>query len=167
MSGRVLSFKSYIGGADNVQMLEMFPSTQSQFTYNYGFNVSSYQFDADFQTIVVDTLTYDRVSGDPNFTDANIVGSFGSNTTIGGGFINTSDAANGNVKFTIPAQRYTGNIVPDARANVPITVVSFKWTDPTANTVTSHRWAVIERYEPDVTIGNPQLSTGFVPIPTS
>ena len=83
MSGRVLSFKSYIGGADNVQMLEMFPSTQSQFTYNYGFNVSSYQFDADFQTIVVDTLTYDRVSGDPNFTDANIVGSFGSNTTIG------------------------------------------------------------------------------------
>lgn len=167
MSGRVLSFKSYIGGADNVQMLEMFPSSQSQFTYDYGFDVSSYTFDADYQTIVVDTLTYDRVSGDPNFTESNVVGSFGSNTTIGSGFIDTTTAASGTVKFTIPSQRYTGNIIPDARANVPITVVSFKWTDPAANTTTSHRWAVIERYEPDVTIGNPQLSTGFTPIPTS
>ena len=167
MSGRVLSFKQYIGGADNVQMLEMFPSTQSQFTYNYGVDVSGYTFDADYQTIVVDTLTYSRDTGEPNFTESNIVGSFGSNTTIGSGFIDTSDAANGIIGLTIPSQRYTGNILPDARANVPITVVSFKWQETAANTTTSHRWAVIERYEPDVTIGNPTLDTNFVAIPTS
>ena len=167
MSGRVLSFKNYIGGADNVQMLEMFPSTQSQFTYNYDTNVSSYNFDADFQTIVVDTLAYDRVTGDPNFAESNVVGSFGSNTTIANSFIDTSSAASGEIKLTIPSQRYTGNILPDARANVPITVVSFKWTEPTSNVTTSHRWAIIERYEPDVTIGNPTLDSNFVAIPTS
>ena len=167
MSGRVLSFKNYIGGADNVQMLEMFPSTQSQFTYNYDTNVSSYNFDADFQTIVVDTLAYDRVTGDPNFAESNVVGSFGSNTTIANSFIDTSSAASGEITLTIPSQRYTGNILPDARANVPITVVSFKWTEPTSNVTTSHRWAIIERYEPDVTIGNPTLDSNFVAIPTS
>ena len=52
--------------------------------------------------------------------------------------------------------------MPDARANVPITVVGFKWTDPTANVTDSHRWAVIERYEPDVTPGNPRDEAGFI-----
>lgn len=161
MSGRLLDFKNYIGGADNVQVIEMFPSTQKEFTYNYGIDVSSYTFEADYQTIVVDTLAYDRATGDPSFADSTVVGYF-ANAEIGGGFIDTSGNASGEIKLTIPENRYTGNIIPDARANVPITVVAFKWTDTTANVTDSHRWAVVERYEPDVTPGNPRDEAGFI-----
>lgn len=162
MSGRLLDFKSYIGGADNVQVIEMFPTTQKTFTYNYGTDITNYTFEADYQTLVVDTLTYDRLTGDPNFTESNVIGYF-ANAEIGNANIVVTDAVAGTVDFTIPAQRYTGNITPSARTDVPITVVGFTWTDTgkTPNVVESHRWAVIERYEPDVPVGNVQLSAGF------
>jgi len=168
MSGRILDFKSYIGGADNVITQEMTPSTQKTFNYNYGQDVSAYTFAADMQTIVVDTLAYDRVTGDPNFADSNVLGSF-ANSEISSSNIVTTDAANGNIKFTIPANRYTGQMLPDARNNVPITVVSFRWTDTsvTPNITEQHRYAILERFEPDVTIGNPTLDGGYTAIPTS
>jgi len=163
MSGRLLDFKSYIGGADNVQVIEMFPSTQKTFTYNFGANVTSYTFEADYQTLVLDTVTYDRNTGNVNLTDANVVGYF-ANAEIGNANIVTTGAASGTIDFTIPKNRYTGNITPSARANVAVTVVGFKWTDTsvTPNTTDSHRWAVIERYEPDVTPGNPRDEAGFI-----
>jgi len=168
MAGRLLSFKDYIGGADNVQVIEMVPSTQKTFTYNYNADVSAYTFEADMQTIVVDTLSYDTATGNPNFTTSSVLGSF-ANAEIGSANISNAQAATGIIKFTIPSQRYTGNIIPDARANVPITVVSFKWTDTsvTPNVTESHRWAVLERYEPDVVIGDPTLDSGYTVIPTS
>ncbi len=165
MSGRLLDFKNYIGGADNVQVIEMFPSTQKTYEYNYGTDVSSYTFEADYQTIVVDTIAYDRVTGLPNFTDSTVTGYF-ANAEIGSGNIVTTDASTGVIKLTIPAQRYVGPLTPDARTDVAITVVSFKWTDTTVtpNVTDSHRWAIIERYEPDVSPGNPKLSNSFIPL---
>lgn len=165
MSGRVLDFKNYIGGADNVIVEEMFNSTQKAYTYNYGFDVTGYTFEADYQTIVVDTITYDRVTGDPNFTDSAVVGYF-ANAEVSNSFINTSSAASGLITFTIPSNRYTGNVIPDARSNVAITVVRFGWTDTTTtpNITDSHRYAIIERFEPDTTIGNPRDSAGFTSI---
>jgi len=76
MSGRLLDFSNYIGGADNVQVIEMFPSTQKTYEYDYGTDVSSYTFEADYQTIVVDSLAYDRVTGDPNFANSSGIGYF-------------------------------------------------------------------------------------------
>ena len=162
MSGRLLDFKQYLGGADNVQVIEMFPSTQKTFTYNFGTDVTSYTFEADYQTLVLDTVTYDRNTGNVNLTDATVVGYF-ANAEIGNANIVTTSAASGLIDFTIPKNRYTGNITPSARANVAVTVVGFKWTDTsvTPNTTDSHRWAVIERYEPDVTPGNPRDEAGF------
>ena len=136
MSGRLLDFKSYIGGSDNVITVEMFPSTQKSYSYDYGFDVSTYSFEADYQTLVLDTVSYDRATGDPNFTDTNITGFF-ANAEISGGNIDTTQAASGTVKLTIPAQRYTGSITPSARTNVPATVVSFKWTDPATSVTTA------------------------------
>lgn len=163
MSGRVLDFKSYLGGSDNVIIEEMFPSTQKTFTYDYGADVSSYTFEADYQTIVVDQLTYSTQTGEPNFTTSTVVGYF-ANAEIGAANIVTTDAASGRIDFTIPKNRYTGNIIPDARANVAITVVGFSWTNTgvTPNTTDGHRWAIIERYEPDVTPGNPRDEAGFI-----
>lgn len=148
-----------------MQVIEMFPSTQKTFVYNFGANVSGYTFESDYQTIVVDTLSYDRTTGEPNFTDSTVMGYF-ANSEIDANNIVTTGAASGEISLTIPSQRYTGPLTPDARTNVAITVASFKWTDTnvTPNTTDSHRWAIIERWEPDVAPGNPRLSASFTPL---
>lgn len=165
MSGRLLTFSQYLGGADNVKVEEMFPSTQKTFTYNYGASVTGYTFEADMQTIVIDTMTYNTNDGQPNFTSSNVLGYF-ANSEISGSNIITTQASAGLIDFTIPANRYTGPIVPNARENIAITVVAFKWTNGSATPTTtdSHRWAIIERYEPDVSVGNPTLSSTFIPL---
>jgi len=163
MSGRLLDFKAYLGGADNVQTVEAFPSTAQTYRYDFGGNIASYSFEVSTQTIVVDTLAYDRATGDPNFTDSIVVGYF-ANAEVGASNVNVVNPTLGTVDITIPENLYTGNIVPDARANVPINVVSVKWTDGsvTPNTTQSHRWARIMRWEPDVTPGNPRDEAGFI-----
>ena len=168
MSGRLLSFSNYVGGADNVQVIELFPSSQQTFTYDYNTSISGYTFAADQQTIIIDSMSYNVSDGQPNFTNANVSGSY-ANAEITAANIVVTNASTGLVNFTIPKNRYTGNIIPDARVNVPITVVSFRWTNTnvTPPTTDSHRWAVIERYEPDVVIGDPTLGAGFTAIPTS
>lgn len=166
MAGRLLSFKDYLGGADNVQVIEMFPRNQKTFQYNFGGDdVSGYTFTADYQTLVVDTVAYDRVTGDINFADSSITGYFGTATTINPAtYIDDSSASSGFVNFTIPENRYTGPITPDARNNVVLTVVSFQWeTDDAFITQKEmHRWAVVERWEPGVSPGDPTLQSTFV-----
>jgi hypothetical protein len=162
MSGRVLDFKAYLGGADNVQIKEDFPSSATTYRYDYGGNIANYSFELSSQTIVIDTLAYDRNTGEPNFSNATVVGYF-ANTEIDAANVNVVSTVNGTVDITIPSQLYTGNIVPDARANVPINVVSVKWTDAglSPTNTQSHRWAIIQRWEPDVTPGNPRDEAGF------
>ena len=168
MSGRLLSFSNYVGGADNVQVIELFPSSQQTFTYNFNTNITGYTFAADYQTIIIDAMAYNINDGQPNFATSIVTGSY-ANSEITAANIVVTNASTGLVNFTIPKNRYTGNIIPDARANVPITVVSFRWTNTnvTPPTTDSHRWAVIERYEPDVVIGDPTLGAGYTVIPTS
>ena len=166
MAGRVLSFKDYIGGSDNVQVVEMLPQHQRTFSYDYGANVSAYTFDANYSTVVLDTVTYDRVTGDPNFTETAVVGYLGntSYTIDANTYIDTSTASAGVINFTIPANRYTGWIYPDARANVVMTIVEFAWTDTSVspNTTDSHRWGIIERYTADVVAGNPRSANNSI-----
>lgn len=166
MAGRVLSFKDYIGGADNVQIVEMLPDQSQRYQYNYGSNVSSYNFEVDYQTVVIDTVTYDRVTGDPNFTESNVVGYLGNTSTSVNvsTYVGTTSAASGLIDFTIPPNRYTGLIYPDARANVVMTIMEFAWTDTsvTPNTTDSHRWGIIERYSPDAVPGNPRSANNTV-----
>ena len=54
---------------------------------------------------------------------------------------------------------YTGPIIPDARQNVPITVVALTWQDDsTPVQINTHRFALIQSWEPDVVVGDPILS---------
>ena len=76
MSGRVLSIANYLKGADNVQMEEVFKDTAKTFRYDYGSSIANYNFELSYQTIVVDSMTYDRTSGLPNFTDSKVIGYF-------------------------------------------------------------------------------------------
>lgn len=161
MSG-VLSFSDYLGGPDNIQAEQIFPSTQRTYQYNFNQNITGWSFELDSQTLVINPVTYDR-NGVPNFSSSLVIGSFAKqelpvdNTTI-----NVVNATTGLVNITIPGNLYTGAIIPDARKNVPVTIVGVTFT--TADTppqTNTHRWAFIQCYEPDVTIGNPVSEAGF------
>ena len=158
MAGRVLSFKDYIGGADNVQVVEMLPKQAKKYVYDFGTDVSTYNFLVDFSTVVLSNVTYDRVTGDPNFTETLVKGYLGptKSTVDPATYVDTTNAATGLVNFTIPPDRYLGSIYPDARTNVVMTIMEFAWTtNDTPPQTDSHRWAIIERYTADVVAGDP------------
>lgn len=163
MSGRLLSFENYIGGADDVQVIEKFPSEQKTFTYDFGLDITNYDFELDAQTIVVDTLSYNVSDGNPNFTSSTVLGYF-ANIDVGAANVSNRNNSAGTVNITMPSNLYSGNIIPDARSNVPITVFSVSWTNTgvTPNVTEAHRWAVLERYKPgDTAIGDSTESAGF------
>jgi hypothetical protein len=169
MSGRLLDFSQFLGGADDVKVIEMFPRDRKAFTYNFGSNVSSYTFSGDYQTILLDTVTYDRITGLPNFTDTTVIGYFTNtaNLTVGtGNFdISNASASTGFVKLTIPENRYTGNVIPNARNYVPCTVLSFEWQDnSTPAQKQRHRYCILERFDPQVgkVPGDPRNETNYV-----
>ena len=96
-----------------------------------------------------------------------IIGSFAKQEMsdfAGGAYVPTAfNTAVGTVRVTHPNGMYTGGIVPDARANVPIVVVSFTWTDASSpiTNISSHRYALLQAWEPDVTIGDPVDEAGY------
>ena len=69
MAAGVLNFSQYLGGADNIQIEQIFPSTQRTLQYNFSQNITGWTFSLDHQTIVVDTMSFDRNTGEPNFAD--------------------------------------------------------------------------------------------------
>jgi hypothetical protein len=165
MSGRLLSFKDYIGSANNVQVIELFPRSQKSFVYDFDSDVSSYEFSADYQSILLSDVTYDRVTGDPNFAETTVSGYFTNTANVSPSNINNASASTGLVTLTIPENRYTGNVLPNARANVVMTVLSFQWTtDDTPVQKDMHRWAIIERFDPEVgkVPGDPTNEANFV-----
>lgn len=170
MAGNLLSFKNYIGGSDNVQIIELFPRSQKTFTYDFGSDVSLYTFTADYQSIVLDTVAYDRTTGDPSLATTNVKGYFTNTANVSASMISNTSAATGIVTLTIPSNRYTGNLIPNARADVVCTVLSFQWeTNDTPPQSDSHRWAIFERFEPEVgkvPTSNISAEPGFVSLTT-
>ncbi len=166
MSGRVLSFSQYLGGGQNVKIEERFPDDQKTYTYNFAnADVSGYTFTADYQNILLDTVTYDRTTGDPNFTTTTVSGYFGTAANISSSMISNTNSNIGLVAFTIPSGLYTGNVIPDARTNVVATVVSFQWqTNETPPQKDRHRWVLLNRYDPAIgrQPGNPSSESNFV-----
>ena len=158
----VLSFSDYLGGPDNIQVEQIFPSTKRTFAYNFNQDITGWTWGLDAQTLVVNPVTYDR-NGIPNFSSSLVIGFFAKQElAVDSTTINIVNAALGTVNITIPANLYTGPIIPDARKNVPITIVGVTWTTADTPTQTnSHRWAFIQCYEPDVSIGNPILDNGY------
>jgi hypothetical protein len=165
MANGVLTFDQYIGGPDQVIIEQAFPSTQRSVVYNYDRNITGWTFSADYQTIVVDTISFNRYTGAPNFANSIVIGSFAKVDISGALEPSIINAATGTVKVNFPAQMYTGPIIPDARKNVPIVVFGFTWNIASTPTqILTNRWAFIQCYEPDVTIGDPTLANGYVPM---
>jgi len=161
----ILNFANYLGGADNIQIEQIFPSDQRTFVYNFGQDITSWTFHLDYQTVVADSVSFDRITGEPNFAATTIIGSFPAGTISTGTYVTVTDAAAGIVAITIPGGLYTGSILPDARKHNPITIVGVTWTQPsTPAQIATHRWAFIQSYEPGVNPGDPVLDENYSPI---
>ena len=180
---RLLTFDTYLGGADNVQVVEMFPRNRAKYDYNFGAPVNSHVFSGDYQSIVIDTMTTGG-NDQPNFNASKVIGYFSEVGTISDDNIDTSRAADNIVRLIIPEDRYTGQLLPNADKNIVITIVSFQWTSVVSDWKTDvngpdsastesnlHRFAIIERWEPGVEIGDPteerDAQGGFVSLDTS
>jgi hypothetical protein len=164
----VLNFQQYIGGPDSVQVENIFPSNQKSLVLTFkddagtAVNITGWTFAADYQTIVVDEIAFNRSTNKPNFANSTVIGSFAKVEVTGGTAPAILVAASGTVKVHLPAAMYAGPIIPDARKNVPITVFSLTWTDGSIPAqINSMRWALVQSWEPDVTIGDPTLASGY------
>ena len=159
----ILNFSDYLGGPDNIQVEQIFPSTKRTYSYNFGTNITGWTWAIDHQTLVVDPIAYDRNSGAPNFSASRVQGYFArQDIAVDATVITVIDAATGQVNITIPGGLYTGPVIPDARKNVPITIVGITWTTADVpSQVNTHRWAFIQCFEPGVAIGDPITGTGY------
>lgn len=158
----ILNFQQYVGGPDQVKVEQVFPSNQRTLLYDFDRDITGWSFAVDYQTLVVDEVTFNRNTGQPNFANSRVIGSFAKQELTGDNAPDVVDASAGTVKVYFPAAMYTGPIIPDARQNVPITVVAVTWTDDSIPAqVNTHRWALIQCWEPDVTVGDPTLAVGY------
>ena len=161
MSG-ILNFQQYIGGPDQIKVEQVFPSNQKTLLYNFDRDITGWTFTVDHQTLVVDQMSFNRNTGQPNFSTSKVIGSFAKVELTGDNAPDVVDASVGTVKVYLPAAMYTGPIIPDARQNVPITVVAVTWSDASIPAqVNTHRWALIQCWEPDVVVGDPITDAGY------
>ena len=161
----LLDFSQFLGGQDNIQTEVSFPSSQRTVVYNFGQNITNWAFKLDHQTVVVDTITYDRNTGAPNFSSSKIIGTFQGGVVNTSTYISVLSASSGTVSVTLPANVYTGPIIPDARSHTPITIFGFTWTTNSSPAqVDTHRWALLQSFEPGVTPGDPTLDAGYTAV---
>jgi hypothetical protein len=160
----ILTFKDYVGGPDEVIIEQAFPNSQKSVLYNFNEDITDYTFEADYQTLIVDKIKFNRYTGAPNFSDSTVIGYFPkvdiqSTDPFAPNVIN---AADGVVQVTFPANMYTGPIIPDARENVAIVVFSVTWTIASnIDQIITHRWAFLQAWEPDIPIGDPTEEADF------
>ena len=64
----VLNFQQYIGGPDQIKIEQIFPSNQKTFLYNFDQDITGWTFAVDYQTLVVDSIAFNRNTGQPNFS---------------------------------------------------------------------------------------------------
>ena len=157
-----LSFLQFIGGDDQLQVEQAFPSDQKTVLYNFGQDITGWTFLMDYQTVVVDQLAFDRLTGAPNFANSTVVGTFPKGVANTGTFVNVVNTSSGTVNITLPGCIYTEGILPNAREKVPVTVIGISWTDNSTPPQTeTHRWALIQSWEPGVNPVDPTTSTNF------
>lgn len=166
----IIRFEEYIGG-NPIYFLKQSPKEQKTFTLTFtdsdgdAIDVSGYTWELDYQALVVDTIAFDRLTGDPNFANSKIIGTFAKGEVDEATYVKTANAADGIVNITIPASSYTGPVLPDARKNVPILLVGITWTtDDTPPQIHNQRLAFIMAYTVDVSAGDPTLDAGYTAI---
>lgn len=164
----ILDFQQFVGGDNIIQLISASPSEKNNRIYTVAdadgepVDITDWELEADFQTIIVDTLAYNRHTGEPNFANSTVVGTFAKEEITGDDAPAIVSASAGTMRVTFPADMYTGPIIPDARQNVPIVVVGFTFTNAdTPTAIENHKWGIIQSWEPDVEVGDPTLDAGY------
>ncbi|RLA39909.1 MAG: hypothetical protein DRR06_18335 [Gammaproteobacteria bacterium] len=155
----VLTFDQYLGGADQLQMMSAVPSDQKIKNYNFNTDITGWVFSATYRVIIPDSIACDRYTGDPNFGSSLVLGSFPQAVAP---VPVVKDALTGSVDLVIPADMYTGKMMPNARLNVPISILTFTWSDGgTPEEISTHRWGIMQTFESDVEPGDPTQEVDY------
>jgi len=157
----ILTVADWLGGADNIQASKAFPSTQSTPVYNFNKDITGWTFESTNQSLVIDQLKWNKYTGEPNFSDSIVIGSFPS--TPSSIQPEVLDALTGLVKLTLPADMYTGSLMPNGRVDVVLAILSMKWTQDDGNS-DGQRWLVVQSWDPQTTPGDPKEEPDFIPL---
>lgn len=150
----ILNYNRYLETLQTLTELgETFPSSQKTVTYYVGSPgiTAGWTATIEWKTLIVDSYTRDS-QGVPDFTQSQVFGYYdgGSQSQYSTGTI------------SLPANMYTGPILPASDQNVPITVVNISWIRDSETYDVNV--ALIQNWEPGVTIGDPYGGIGFEPI---
>jgi hypothetical protein len=152
----VLDYQRYLNTLQTLNDLgQTFPSNQQ--TYNFsitGSTTSSWTATVSWETLILDKVSYSSKSSGyvPNVDNSQVIGYFEGSTT--------TQYSTGVI--SIPANMYTGPILPGGDFHVPLTVVHLSWFDGT--TRYAQQIGFIQNWEPGVEIGDPTLDFNYFPV---
>ena len=149
----VLDYTKYLTTLQTVtEVGNTFPSNQTTYTYTVGGSgQQGWTATIHWMTLIIDDYTVDA-NGTPDFSNTRAFGYYP------GGSANQYSTGT----ISLPANMYTGPILPASTYHAPITIVNINWTkdglDYAANL------ALIQNWEPTVTINDPYLDAAFEPM---
>ena len=149
----VLDYTKYLTTLQTVtEVGNTFPSSQTTYTYTVGGSgQQGWTATIHWMTLIIDDYTVDA-NGTPDFSNTRAFGYYP------GGSANQYSTGT----ISLPANMYTGPILPASTYHAPITIVNINWTkdglDYAANL------ALIQNWEPTVTINDPYLDAAFEPM---
>jgi hypothetical protein len=152
----ILDYKRYLNTLQTLTNLgQTFPSNQQ--TYNFavaGGGTASWPATISWETLILDKVSYSSQATGyiPNVEDSQVIGYFEGSTA--------TQYSSGVI--SIPANMYSGPILPGGDFHVPLTVVHLEWFDGV--TTYAQQIGFIQNWEPGVEIGDPTEDFIFFPI---
>ena len=152
----ILDYQRYLNTLQTLNDLgQTFPTNKQ--TYNFsvtGSTTASWTATVSWETLILDKVSYSsKASGYvPNVDNSQVIGYFEGGTT--------TQYSTGVI--SIPANMYTGPILPGGDFNVPLTVVHLQWFNGT--TTYAQQIGFIQNWEPGVEIGDPTLDFYYFPV---
>jgi hypothetical protein len=149
----ILDYKRYLNTLQTLTNLgQTFPSSQQ--TYNFsvaGGGTASWPATISWETLILDKVAFSSQATGyiPDVSNSEVVGYYEGSTA--------TQYSSGVI--SIPANMYTGPILPGGDYNVPLTVVHIEWFDGT--TTYAQQIGFIQQWEPGVPIGDPANDFDF------
>ena len=153
MANGILNISRYLETLQTITELgNTFPSSQTTLNFTVGGSgVDGWTATIQWKTLIIDSY-YENLDGTPNFSQSQVFGYYE------GGSANQYSTGT----ISLPENMYTGPMLPAATTNLPITVVNISWLK--GQQTYDINLALIQNWEPGVTIGDPFGGIGFEPI---
>jgi len=150
----ILDYKNYLNTLQTLSEIgNSFPSSQNTYRFTVGGTTSTQGWTAtiSWNTLIVDDYVI-KTNGEPDFTNSKIIGYFTTGTA--------NQYSTGTI--SIPANMYTGSILPGSTYHTPITVVNIDWVKDGIDYAVN--LGFIQNWEPGVNLGDPYFDDGFEPV---